>query len=887
MRALLLASSALLLGLASPVGAQTEPVAPPPADAPLGRLPDAVTPAAYRLDLTINPENPRFSGHVEIDATLKSPASRIWMHGHDLAVGSATARVGERVFTGHWQQVDDTGVASLSFDEPLPAGHLTLLFDYDAPFGQGPAGMFHVKVGEQWYGWSQFESIDARSAFPGFDQPSYKQPFTVTLRTQPGQMAVSNAPEIGVTRENGLDVHHFAATAPLPTYLVAMMVGPFISAEAAVPPTPQREEPLPLRIISEQTNAGQIDYALTHSQTIVRLLEDYFGQSFPYPKLDQITAPIMPGAMENAGADVYNDALLVLDESAPVEQKRNFGMVVGHELAHQWFGDLVTPVWWDDIWLNESFANWMGFRIGDAWRPDLHIAAGALAEGFAAMSTDDLVAGRPIHQPIAANSQIDAAFDSITYGKGGHVVAMVAGFMGDAKFRDGVRHYMALHRYSNATSADFFRAMAEVSGDPRLLPAMQGFTDQQGVPLLSFAGADGHYTVTQSRYARLGAQVPDTQWQVPVCARVGEQRLCQLLDGKSGVFDFSAKGALMPNAGGTGYYRFELPQAEWDRLIAASPSLEGGEAMALADSLVASYRAGRASAAQLAQLALTMSTNPDTHASDAALSGMRMLSAADMLDARAQRIWNRRINAVMAPQLAELGFEPRARAYIADAPERQQRRAQVVTALLHHGDDKALEARLVAAGQAFLGGDAEALDPVWYGVALDAVLDDAARQGRGLIEAQILLDKALASQDPVFRPAALRVLAGSGHADVARWLIHDVSDSRLRLSERLSLITGVAGNAGTRDMAYSYMRRHLKDLLGAGGGIFFASRLPQAVSGYCSASKAEAIERDFGPALKGRTAELELARAVERVRSCGVLKKARGGAVTKELAALK
>jgi aminopeptidase N len=147
------------------------------------------------------------------------------------------------------------------------------------------------------------------------------------------------------------------------------------------------------------------------------------------------------------------------------------------------------PAWWDDIWLNESFANWMGYRIGNAWRPDLNIGKGALEKGFGAMNTDALLAGRPIHQPIATNAQVDAAFDTITYGKGGHVVAMIAAFMGDDKFRQGVREYMAAHRYGNATSAEFFGAMAKVAGDPRILPAMQSFTDQQGVPLVTFTGA--------------------------------------------------------------------------------------------------------------------------------------------------------------------------------------------------------------------------------------------------------------------------------------------------------------------------------------------------------------------------------------------------------------
>ncbi|HEX8057037.1 MAG TPA: M1 family metallopeptidase, partial [Novosphingobium sp.] len=562
-----------------------------PAAYPVGQLSDAVQPQDYRLDLTVDPSKERFSGKVEIDALLKAPSATVFIHGRDFAMRRAVARVGGKEFIGIWKQLDSTGVASLTFTQQLPAGPVVFAFDYDAPFQDGPTGMFRVKVGGDWYSWTQFESIDARAAFPGFDQPSFKTSFTVTLRTPTGLKAVSNAPETATTSEGGLDVHRFARTLPLPTYLVAMMVGPFAMVEGTVPPTPQRAKPLPLRIVTTQPNAAKLDFALQGSKEIVALLEDYFADSFPYPKLDQITSPIQPGAMENAGADLYGDGLIVMNKDAPTPKKRQFGMVVAHELAHQWFGDLVTPAWWDDIWLNESFANWMGYRIGDAWRPDLNIRAGAVAEGFGAMDTDALLAGRPIHQKIPTNSDIDAAFDTITYGKGGHVVAMIAAFMGDTRFRDGVRRYMAAHRYGNATSTDFFAAMADAAHDPRIIPAMQSFIDQQGVPLLTFAhtGADGQgaYTVRQSRYAKLGTTPPATRWGVPMCLRRGETRLCSLLTDESAAVTISGGGPLVPNAGGTGYYRFELPTADWDALIADADKLTPSEAQATVDSLFA------------------------------------------------------------------------------------------------------------------------------------------------------------------------------------------------------------------------------------------------------------------------------------------------------------
>jgi aminopeptidase N len=880
MRALLLASTVLSLALGAPVLAQPT-LAQAPVTFPEGRLDDAVKPSAYRLDLTVDPAQARFSGKVEIDAVLKAPTTSLFIHGRDLAMHQAVATVRGKTYPGAWKQLDDTGVAQLTFVQPLPAGPVTFAFAYDAAFGDGPAGMFRVKVGSDWYSWTQFESIDARAAFPSFDEPGFKQPFTLTLRTPSGLKAVSNTPEVSVQPEAGFDVHRFAQTLPLPTYLVAMMVGPFAVAEGTVPPTPQRDQPLPLRIVSTKENAAKLAFALEGSKGVVTRLENYFGTAFPFPKLDQITSPVMPGAMENAGADLYQDALIVMDENATTGQKRNFGMVVSHELAHQWFGDMVTPAWWDDIWLNESFANWMGYRIGNEWRPDLNIAAGALAEGFGAMNTDTLLAGRPIHQKIEKSAQVDAAFDSITYGKGGQVVAMIAAFLGDDKFKAGVRSYMAAHRYGNATSADFFAAMAEAAHDPRILPAMQSFTDQQGVPLVTFAGANGRYTVSQSRYARLGSSAPATRWGVPLCVRRGTERNCTLLTEPSAIVTLGGSGALMPNAGGTGYYRFELPPAEWDRLIASSASLPSGEALALADSLRASFMAGRADALQLVALTRTMVRNPDSYASGAAFGSLQALYDWELMDEPAKAAYRRFIGTTYQPILRDLGFDPRAGAYAGEPSERSQRRQQAIGALSTVAKDAALRARLTVATAAYVGGDEKALDAAWYGAALDPWLDAG-----GPDAAKALLERALASQDPIFRPTALGALGGSGKLETAKWLLDGVKDTRLRLSERLGLVRGVVQAPETREWGYAWMIAHLDELMN-GGGIFFASRLPQMLAGFCSVEKADAMARDLRARMAGKSAELELERTIERVRSCGVLKEARSAEVSREIAKLR
>ena len=381
--------------------ASATPATAPKADigpVPQGRLPDLAKPVEYRVALTVLPEKQRFSGHVEIDVELVSAAQALWINGRDLRVWHAEARTSSGSVAATYEQVDPLGVARLDFSRELSAGKATLVLDYDAPFSASASALFHLKVGNDWYAWTQFESTDARGAFPGFDQPGYKTPFKVILTTHAGQIATSNALETGIQRDGALERHEFEPTRPLPTYLVQFGVGPFAVAVGEVPPTPQRAKPLPLRIVATQPNANKLDYALRETPRIVELLEQYFGQPFPFSKLDQIASPIMQGAMENAGADTYGDTLLLLDSGASIPQRQEFGMVVAHELSHQWFGDLVTPDWWSDIWLNESFANWMGYRIGNEWRPELNIGVGAIDEGLATMNLDSLAAG-PAHPP--------------------------------------------------------------------------------------------------------------------------------------------------------------------------------------------------------------------------------------------------------------------------------------------------------------------------------------------------------------------------------------------------------------------------------------------------------------------------------------------------------
>jgi hypothetical protein len=870
MRVLLLALVALLL----PVPALAQDAVP------TGKLPDMVQPITYRLDMTIVPEQERFSGHAEIDISLKKPAASIYMHGRELHVTRATVRIRGKETPVTFTQLNPLGLARLDFGRRVAAGKMTLKFEYDAPFADGPEGLYRIKVADDWYSWTQFQSIDARAAFPSFDEPGYKTPFIISVATKPGFVAASNAPQVSQVTEGALVRHRFAPTLPLPTYLIAFVTGPFVTAEAMVPPTPQRAKPLPLRIIATKPNADRLQFALEQSGPIVALLERYFNQAFPYPKLDQVGSPVMPGAMENAGIDIYGDGILLLGPHATTEDKQAFGMIIAHELSHQWFGDLATPAWWDDIWLNESFANWMGYRIGNEWRPDLNIGTGAIDEAFTAMGIDALSVGRPIHEKIANDGAINAAFDQITYGKGGQVVAMIAAYMGDEKFRDGVRLHMRRHMYGNATTDQFFASLADAAKDPRVLASVRSFIDQQGVPVVTLRRQGGQLIGTQARYAYFGTNAAPEKWIIPFCIRRTTTRTCTLIDKPSMQVNAPGSGVIVPNAGGQGYYRFDLEPADWDALIAASPGLPAGEALAANDSLWASFYAGRVNIDRLVAAARAMASNRDSTVAVDGGSRLSGLVRRGLVSPEAMPKLRKLIDDIYAPMLKNLGFDPALGVYTSDDPDRQKLRTAVVGLLADRARNPAVRATLIAGADRYLAGDAKALDPAFQAMALAVAV-----QERGVPFAKAQIERALSGGDNGLRAALFEAISYAGSAEVASWFLNDLKDPRITPGQRIPVVLGLLSNGATNDMATTYLLDNF-GLFGRGGGGIFAARAAGSFSTLCTVAQADAVNAKLRPSLEAaHTSTLALDRALEGIRNCARFKDAKAGEVSARIIA--
>jgi alanyl aminopeptidase len=577
---------------------------------PLGKLPRVAVPERYRVALRIDPKADRFSGHVEIDVKFLKARRSLFLHGQGLNMSAVTVRIkGKPVFAAHYDQVDGSGVARLIFVDPVPAGEATLIFDYDAPYDTSLEGLYKVVDRGDSYAFTQFESTDARRAFPSFDEPGFKTPFDITVIAPKGLKVIGNTPIVSATpASKGFVETTFAQTYPLPTYLVALAVGPLDVVDGGyAPPNQYRSKPLHIRGVTARGNGKRIAYALSLTPKIVTALETYFGIGFPFQKLDVLAVPdFAAGAMENAGAITFRERYLLLDPDASLEQKRGSLTVQAHELAHQWFGDLVSPAWWEDIWLNESFANWMEYKASAAVLPEMNFDTDAVRNTMDVMDLDELPSARQIHQPIRNIDDLTNAFDSITYDKGGAVLKMFETYVGPENWQHGVHVYLSQHARGNATTAQFIGTIAQATGHPELVAAFNDFVDRPGIPDLRVTAACPANTLAfaQSAYAPLGFPAVQRTWRVPVCAADGAGRVCRMSGGGDVALPVSTACTAMPlpNAEGAGYYRFAFDAAGWKAAIAGAAKLDPAEQIALTGSAFAALNDGQARAGDVLAL---------------------------------------------------------------------------------------------------------------------------------------------------------------------------------------------------------------------------------------------------------------------------------------------
>ena len=443
------------------------------------RLPQTAVPTNYKITFAPNFTNDTFAGDETIQIMVPKETSKIVLNAAEIKFEDVTLKSHGKTQTATVTPDEKSEMATFTFTNPVPAGEAELHIKYTGTLNGQLRGLYLSKTKTRKYAVTQFEATDARRAFPSWDEPDYKATFDISAIVDTGDTAISNSKiEKDVAGPAGKHTLQFATTPKLSTYLVALLVGDWKCVSDEV-------DGIPLRVCSVPGKEQMGRMALEDTKHIVHYYDQYFGIKYPFGKLDQIAIPdFEAGAMENAGAITYRESLLLADpKTTPDSQKREIADVIAHEIAHQWFGDLVTMKWWDDIWLNEGFATWMSSKPLEAWKPEWKMNEVDVSEDSASMNVDSVRATRPIHQEAETPGEINALFDGIAYGKTAAVLRMVESYVGPDTFRAGVNRYLQQHAYGNATATDFWNAQTAVSKKP-VDKVMSTFVMQPGVPFV-------------------------------------------------------------------------------------------------------------------------------------------------------------------------------------------------------------------------------------------------------------------------------------------------------------------------------------------------------------------------------------------------------------------
>ncbi len=565
-----------------------------PAAEPQFRLPDLARPTRYKLDLTIVPSEPTFRGTATIGVELKGRTSELWLNAKDLTIDSVNVAADGASTAARWKATDE--FLGIDLPEAIGPGSARLEIRYRGKLDDKlNVGAYRKKSGDDWYVYTSFTPIDARRAFPCFDEPGYKAPWEVTLHVRRDQVAVANAPEVSESDEpEGMKRVVFAATQPLASEVVAFAVGPFDVVDAGV----AGQKRIPVRIVTPRGRAREAGPARVATAEILPRLEQYTGIPYPWDKLDHIAVLEMPfGATENPGLITYLDrALLAPPESDTLERQRSMRETMAHELAHQWFGNLVTQAWWDDAWLSEGFATWLGTKVSDLELPPFERGL-AITANRNRMLASDSPRTRPVRLEMHSRKEMDDVYDRVIYQKGAAILEMLEDWVGPDVFQRCLQRYLTDHEFHNASSADLAEAIKQES-QTDAGPVLASFLDNPGSQVFRFS------LDSTSGSAKLEIEQGDHPWTAPVCFHAdGGNRRCQVVSATHAEADLpGAPDWVWPNAFGSGYYRSVLTPALLSALSRGYNHLTEPERLALAGDLEALTSTGDVQAADFMRI---------------------------------------------------------------------------------------------------------------------------------------------------------------------------------------------------------------------------------------------------------------------------------------------
>jgi aminopeptidase N len=823
------------------------------------RLPELARPQHYQITVAPDLDKEKFAGEETIDINVLKATPSITLNSAEIQFGEVTVTAGGQTQTAEVVPDEKNEMVTFKLAKPLEAGPASIHIRYTGILNGQLRGFYISKGNNRKYALTQLENTDARRMYPSFDEPDYKATFDLAAIVDKGDSAISNGKVISDTPGPGEGKHtvKFATTPKMSSYLVALAVGDWECLEGSA-------DNIPIRICGVPGSKANAGFALAAAEYTLKYYNNYFGIKYPYAKLDILGVPdFAAGAMENTACIIARDLIFVdpKQSSYPIRKFVAQGLVA-HEIAHQWFGDLVTMKWWDDVWLNEGFATWMSFKPMEAWKPEWNFGSDFVGSNVGAMATDALSSTRAIHAHAETPAQIEELFDSIAYNKAGAVLRMVEGYVGEETFRKGVNSYLTKHAYGNATAEDFWNEIAEVSHKP-VDRIMSSFINQPGFPLVTLktacAGGKTKVTLTQQRFFsdRTLLEAGSSElWNIPVCLKAGKIEKCELLASKEQQVEFDGCGAgVYGNAGGRGYYRSGY-EAENLRRVSASAErdLSPSERYLLLDDVNFQIQVNRLSVGDLMNLAQDMKDDPSTTVVNYLAGELQFVD--DYLVTSADRpqfeSW---VRATFGPAAEKTGWAPAPD----ESDEALSRRADLLSIVGYIGQDPhAIQVARDTFTKALQG---EPEDSALLGASVRIAVKD----GDEKLYNAILGRLGHATRTDEYYTFGRALTLFDDPALLTRTLEFAVGPM-MRGQDAAAVFGGVFSNPAGRQLAWDFVRQHWAEVT-AKLNNYSEAGIVGNTGNFCDAAKRDEVQQFFTEH-KVEAAERTLKLTIEQINSC-------------------
>jgi aminopeptidase N len=829
-----------------------------------GKLPKEVVPTDYSVRIIPDIDKLTFAGTETVKLDVRSRVRQLVLNALELKIEAASID-GKELPASAIKIDEKNDLLALALPSELATGEHTLTLRFTGKINEQGQGLFYMRYQEQGSGarktmlGSQFEATDARRFFPCWDEPVFRARFQLTAVVPENWLGVSNMPIENEKKIAGGKEVRFAATPRMSSYLNVFVAGELDFIES-------RSGPTQLRVITTKGKAEMGRYALEATAQILQYYNDYFGVAYPLPKLDQIAMPGgFGGAMENWGGITYYESKLLFDpKSSSAETKQDIYEVLAHEMAHQWFGDLVTMAWWDNLWLNEGFASWMGSKCTAHFNPQWEVwlrrefprdptrRVGIAKE--AAMESDARSTTHPIQQPVATEAEANGAFDDITYKKGQSFLRMRESFLGEDVFREGIRRYMAAHMYSNTTTADLWNALSETSGKA-VAEITAGWTEQPGFPVVKVKREqDGSISLTQERFTVNFKNAPPLEWKIPLThAVVGGVPETLLMTGKSdSVHDVPQSRALKLNLNGAGNYRVEYDQPSWELLVGAFKNLGVEDRVNLLSDTWALVQANRAPISLYFELVEKLPASTELAEREQIIHVLdfvnRLLSGSSE-----QQKFQGYARSLLRPGFDAIGWETKPNEQAAV----ENLRASLITALGKLDDPKVV-ANCREHFKAFLA-NPESLAPDLR-PAVFSVVGHYANEATWNELHQLGLKTTSIEEKQNYYDA----LAGAMDPKLVKKTLPIALTDELSTSRAVYLVSRIARESGHPDIAWDFARANMKTLLAKTDALGANTYAPSLFTFFSDNSRAEELGRYAKTSLPTASAP-EVAKAVDEI----------------------